>query len=127
MRYRIDYATVEVYEDSYEHGEGEYIQTIDLYHLEGTYDTMEEVLEAITNTGFGFSSRPFDYIYIDGRIDTDSTVDVYNNEATEGELEEWKRGELKLYNAHLMCAISVVSDEHELTENEADTLGFEIC
>lgn len=126
MRYRIDYANVDIHVDSYTEGELEYIQSFDL-QITGTYNTMDDVLEAIENTYMGFTSEQKNYCYIDGRIDTDSLVNVYNNEADETEIEEWKKGELTLYNAHLMCGISVISDEHELSEKEAEALGFEVC
>lgn len=126
MRYRIDYANVDIHVDSYTEGELEYIQTFDL-PITGTYDTMDDVLKAIENTYMGFTSDPKNYCYIDGRIDTDSLVDVNNYEADEDDIELWKKGELTLYNAHLMCGMSVISDEHELSENEAEELGFEIC
>lgn len=126
MRYRIDYAEVTIHIDDYEHGELDYIQTFDL-PITGTYDTMEDVLQAIKDTYMGFTDDINDYCYICGRIDTDSLVDVNNCEATESEIELWKRGELTLYNAHLMCGMSVILGEHELSENEAEELGFEIC
>ena len=125
MRYRINHAEVDIHIDDYEKGELDYIQTFDL-GINGVYSTMEDVLTAIKNTYMGFTDEPRNYCYIDGRIDTDGLVDVNNCEASESEIEEWKKGELTLYNAHLFCYIDVISDEHELTEREAEALGFEI-
>ena len=51
-----------------------------------------------------------------GRFDCDVTVDVENLEATEKQIEQWKKGELKLYNCHIVACIGVqyerdISDE----------------
>lgn len=51
-----------------------------------------------------------------GRFDCDVTVNVDNYEANEQEIEQWKKGKLKLYNCHIVARIGVryerdISDE----------------
>lgn len=63
------------------------------------------------------------------RFDCDTTVDVDNNVAGESDLEAWKNGEKKLYNAHsvlyVKCEYVEYASAGELTE-EAKKLGLEM-
>lgn len=62
------------------------------------------------------------------RFDCDTTVDVDNNVADESDLEAWKNGKKKLYNAHSVLYVKAEYVEYasasELTE-EAKKLGLE--
>lgn len=63
------------------------------------------------------------------RFDCDTMVDVDNNVADESDLEEWKKGEKKLYNAHSVLYVKAeyveFASASELTE-EAKKLGLEM-
>lgn len=126
---RVDYATVEVSEDSYNEGELDYVNSWTIDSLVGkTFNNVDELIKAINNAEWVFSDNKSDYVYIDSRIDTDATVNVDNEEPSEYEYEAWKRGELMLYNAHLMVGVTMVPTglEHDMTEEEAESFGLDI-
>jgi len=52
-----------------------------------------------------------------GRFDCDVLVNDNNSEAYDGEIEEWKKGKLKLYNCHITAYIGVRS-ERELSDED---------
>lgn len=131
MEYKlyIDYASVEVYEDTYEDGEGQYVNSWDISEIVGdTYDDVDALITAINKASGVFSTDKSDYYYIDGRIDTAAEVNVDNYEPTEDEYALWKRGELMLYAAHLSVGVTMVPTgfEHEMTEEEAEAFGLEV-
>lgn len=126
---RIKYAEVEVAEDSYEQGELGYVNSWDIPHLKGReFDTIESLIQAIADETYIFSDDKQDYIYIDGRIDTDATVNDLNERPSDAEYEDWKRGEIKLYNAHLLCGLEMVPKgyTHDMTDEEAEEFGLEV-
>lgn len=128
-RIRIDYANVEVDEDSYEEGELDYVNSWSIDSLKGkTFDNVDELVQAINRAEWVFSADKSDYVYIDGRIDTDAAVNVDNVEPSKDEYEAWKRGELMLYNAHLMVGVTMVPAgmDHEMTPEEAESFGLEV-
>lgn len=45
-----------------------------------------------------------------GRFDCDATVDAENIEASSSQIEAWKKGELKLYNCHIVAYIGIRSE-----------------
>lgn len=52
-----------------------------------------------------------------GRFDCDVTVDAENIEASSSQIEAWKRGEIKLYNCHIVARIGVRS-ERDISDEE---------
>lgn len=118
-------AYVEVYEDDYEEGEGDYANAWD-FDVRGEYDSAEELVKAIAKNSFIFSDKVKDYSFIDSTIQTSAFVNNDNEEPSKAEIEAWKNGELKLYNAYLSVLVSCVMGEHEMTEDEAEEFGFEI-
>lgn len=129
FKIRVDYAEVEVYEDSYEEGEGAYVNSWDIDALKGmTFDTAEDLVKAIAKNSWVFSEDLADYVYIDGRIDTDATVDVNNETPSDADFVAWRKGELMLYNAHLLCGVTMVptGTEHEMTPEEAEAFGLSV-
>ena len=52
-----------------------------------------------------------------GRFDCDVTVNENNSEAYDGEIAAWKKGELKLYNCHIIAYIGVRGDR-ELSDED---------
>ena len=136
--YRVTRAEVDVHEDSWEHGEGDYCNGWFEETLEGEeYDTIEELFKGIKSETYIFSADPRDYIFMEdeGRIDTDATVDVDNDLADATDLQMWKDGEIMLYNAHLFCYVEAVdtaySGDKEVYSrtrsiDASDFIGFDI-
>lgn len=139
--YIVKYAEVEVCEDLYDEGEGNYVNSWEIQELNGReYEDIRDLLDDIAEYSDIFTSDMDDYVYIDGRIDTDATVDVDNNIPNAAQIQMWRNGEEKLYVAHLCCGISVKetkysysnrrfreSTKHELTEDEAMGVGIPLA
>lgn len=136
--YRVTRAEVDVHEDSWEHGEGDYCNGWFEESLEDEeYDTIEDLFKGIEHETYIFSADPKDYIFMEdeGRIDTDATVNVDNEVADKMELQMWKDGEVMLYNAHLMCWVEAIDttyaggeevDSRTRPIDESDFVGFDI-
>lgn len=58
-----------------------------------------------------------------GRFDCDVTVDADNSAATDSQIEAWKKGELKLYNCHIVVQIGIRS-ERELSDEDYKTIDI---
>lgn len=125
-KFRIDYAEVEVNIDDYNEGELDYVNSWDVDVKGNTYNSLKELIKGVARNSYVFSENPSDWVYIDGRLDTDALVNNDNEEPDDDELEGWKKGEVTLYNAHVMVGVSVISEEHELTEEEAEEQGINI-
>lgn len=126
-RIRIKYAEVEVCEDSYEEGELNYVNSWDIDSLKHQeFDDINSLIEAIADASYIFTADKGDYVYIDGRIDTDATVNSDNELPSDEEYAAWRRGELMLYNAHLMVGLEMVPNgyTHDMTEEEAEAFGL---
>ena len=113
---------VEVLEDGYETGEGEYVKEW-TFDISGTYNNMQEVVDAIANE-VGTTNDVEDYVYIDGRIDTDMEQNAEGLRPTDAEYEAWRRGEETLYVAHISVYLNVGAEIHEMTEDEAEAFGL---
>lgn len=141
--YKIASLTTTVHEDDYEHGELGFVNSwsgkdVLGVHMFDEFETIADILKMLNDK--------YLYIYKDAdniknwaifedpdlkdeiRFDCDTMVDVDNNVADESDLEAWKKGEKKLYNAHSVLYIKAESVEYasasELTE-EAKKLGLE--
>lgn len=124
---KVKKAYVEVYEDTYADGEGKYVNEWSLDELAGKeFRTGQDLVNAIARVDGVYTTDIGDYVYIDGRIDSDAEVNADNYTPTDAEYDAWKRGELMLYCAHLYVHVLVVPDEysHEMTEEEAEAFGF---
>ena len=127
---RVDYAGVEVYEDSYGEGEGDYVNHWDIDTLKGKiFNNVDELVAAINEASYDvFSANKGDYVYFDGRIETDAEVDVDNDVPSEDQYAEWKAGDLMLYVARLTIKVTMVPTgyDHEMTYEEAEAFGLEV-
>lgn len=124
--FRITYATVDVYEDSYSKGEGAYVNGWDLRIKGNTYKSLTDIIKAVRNEDYVFSDDKKNWVYMDGRLLTDALVNVDNEEPYDDEYKQWKSGDLMLYVARLDIGIEVYDEAHDLTEEEAEAEGFEI-
>ena len=141
--YRIASLSTDVHVDDYEDGELEYVNGWSGHEILGT--TMYKDFESIADI-LKLLNDKYLYIYKDAdniknwgifedpdlkdeiRFDCDTMVDVDNNVADESDLEAWKKGKKKLFNAHSILYIKAEYVEYapadELTE-EAKKLGLE--
>lgn len=129
---------VEVHEDSYEDGEGAFVNAWDLKEYDGMrFNSLQEVIDLIANRGIYNKdyTKPenwmaFEYDDKDGtlRLDTDVLVDVDNHPADDNDIERWKKGEVELYNAHyyvyVRCEYTAVVPKDAI-ERETKELGYD--
>jgi hypothetical protein len=86
----------EVFEDDYNEGEGKHVNS---WSHQSEHDAIESALQQ----HFGQLGLSYDVNHIhedDGDRYYSWTVDEDCCEATEKEIEQWKRGEIKLYSQH---------------------------
>jgi len=116
---------VECYEDSYEDGEGKYVNEWN-FNVKGTYDSAEDLIkEIVKETGlFDFGVKDFVFDEEQSAIMTSDLVDENNNVADKKDIELWEKGEKKLYTANLWLYVQCISDKHDMTEDEAEQFGF---
>ena len=142
--YRIASLSTDVHEDDYKEGEQlDFVNSWTGHDVLGTamfkdFESIADILKLLNDK--------YLYIYKDAdniknwaifddpdlkdeiRFDCDTTVDVNNSVADESDLEAWKKGEKKLYNAHSVlyvnCEYVEYASADELTE-EAEKLGLE--
>lgn len=85
-----------VYEDSFENGEGEQTNSYFLKEEMTAENPKEAAKQFIENSLFyKFSEEYFEPL--DGEFHYSTLVDSENYEATESEIEQWKKEEKKLY------------------------------
>ena len=130
--------SVDVHEDSYEDGEGAFVNSWDLNEYAGLrFNSLQEVIDLIANRGIYSKdyTKPenwlaFEYDAKEGtlRLDTDVLVDADIHTADDNDIERWKKGELKLYNAHyfvyVRCDYTAVVPKDAI-ERETKDLGFD--
>ena len=117
-------AHVEVYEDEYDRGAGQYVNSWSIDVI-GEYSSIESLIYNIANTVYAFSDDINDYYFLDGALHTSAVVNNDNEEPTEDEWNRWKAGEEKLYFADLWIPLGVGSI-HEMTEDEAEAFGLSL-
>ena len=135
-----DEGLCEIYEDSYENGEGNYVSTEYLMICD-TYDTIQEIIEESLHdlTFDNMDDDTYDiqnWGYFDangGELVTDIFLLYDDMEGTyyvpderSGELEMWKNGEIAGYVAHISIPLRVTMSPRALTYEEAETLGLQI-
>lgn len=100
---------VEVHEDNYEHGEGNFVNSWNLKEYNGLrFKSLQAIINLVASEGIYNEdyTKPENWMLCgydeDGiiRLDTDVLVNQDNYPADDNEIESWKKGEVKLYNAH---------------------------
>jgi hypothetical protein len=111
-------STHEVYKDDYNEGETDYVNGYSLKSKIINSETTKEAIQKYFEDELYYKFN-VDYAYIDHEEDIDASkntlhysvlVDNENSEASEYEIELWKKGELELYANNIFLTI------HELTE-----------
>ena len=93
-----------VYEDSYENGEGQFVNCWDQSLTVKAY-TLDEAMKAYYENDLNWNWEP-NSVFVDEDALMDARlVDEDNCIATEKQTERWKRGELKLFNQHVTIKV----------------------
>ena len=123
----VKWCFAEVFENDYERGEDNYVNTWDMKEYVGkTYDSIEDLVDALSN--WGFSDKVKDYGFFEdngGEILSDILTNDEGYEASKHEIEQWKNGEIKLYVPRLSCGVELITTR-PMTNDDAEMLGLEI-
>ena len=116
----------DIYEDSYEEGEGEHVNSFG-EKVNKSFSSGEELLEYISNNILYHNAKKEHYnIMDDGRIVTSVLVDVDNSSASKSEIEEWKKGNGKLYSANYNFYVTLTHEKTPSDEELSKMLGISI-
>lgn len=141
--YRIKSLSTDVYEDDWEDGEGEHVNS-----WSGSDVLGRKMYKEFSSLGDILKMLNDEYLYIwkdadniknwaifddpdlkdEIRFDCDTTVDVDNSPADESDIESWKKGKKKLFNAHSVLYVTAeyttYASAAELTE-DAKKIGLD--
>jgi hypothetical protein len=107
-------STHEIFKDSYTDGQTEYVNGYSLKSKIINSETTREAIQKYFEDELYYKFN-FDYAYIDHKEDIDASkntlhysvlVDNDNNEASETEIELWKKGKLELYANNIFLTIN---------------------
>jgi hypothetical protein len=111
-----------IHEDSYEEGEGNYVNEFS-ENINMSFDSGKELLEYIKSNIIYDSSAEF-FVFEDGRVSCSLMVDNNNSSASKSEIERWKKGEEKLYVADYSFTITIMQEETPSQEDLSKMLGI---
>lgn len=140
--YKILNCFTTVHEDSYETGEGKFVNCWSLKeHTD--FNTIKELLEKVNEEYLYHRSKKDEgvknwFIFEDPdlakkgeiRFDTDQLINVDNQEACDYEIEAWKKNEKQLYSAHTTLYVKAVMVEdvnYDEMLKDAQEIGLELC
>ena len=115
--------TVDCYEDDYENGEGDFVNSWD-FDVRGEYDSAEDLIKAIVKETYLFDFKVDEFSFMGGAIQTSDLVDKESIKADKHDIELWKKGEKTLYSANMWLPLECISDKHKMTDDEAEEFGF---
>ena len=115
--------TVDCYEDDYENGEGDFVNSWD-FDVRGEYDSAEDLIKAIVKATYLFDFKVNEFTFEGGSITTSDLVDEENVQADKKDIELWKKGEKTLYSANMWLPLECIYDKHRMTDDEASHFGF---
>lgn len=112
--------------DDYERGcTGEFGASWD-FDARGIYGSLDELREAVRKASY-LDMDDGAFSFYDGALRFSVTVNVDNCLASESEIEAWKKGDEKLWVADGYVPLCVCPGEpHEMTDDEAESLGLEV-
>ena len=117
---RIDSVNIDVYEDSYEEGEGRYVNDYSRNDLVGKLVSPKELLNFLSNELYT-TNDPSDYAIMDNAIFSSQLVDEDSGTATERQKAEWEKGNLTLYSENIRIGVSIIHPT-ETTDEELSKL-----
>ena len=116
----------DIYEDSYEEGEGERVNSFG-EKVNKSFSSGEELLEYINDNILYHNAKKEHYnIMDDGRIVTSVLVDEDNSAASENEIEKWKKGDKKLYSANYNFYITLTQEKTPSADELSKLLGISV-
>lgn len=118
-------AYVEVSEDDYEQGVGRNVNTWE-FDVSGQYSSAQELVDAIAAKSYCFSNKLEDYYFMDDHLTTSAEVDDDNLPVDDRDFDAFKSGEVNWYIADMYLQLTVVSEPHEMTPDEAESFGFNL-
>lgn len=121
MKFIVDSYFAETTEDSYKNGElpsshGSWWSDRDC-PAKGYFDTISDALNAISKANY-FDAAKWEWDDYNGTFFTDVLVDVDNSEASEPEIEAWKKGGTRLWNCRLTATIKKQGEPVSLDEED---------
>ena len=120
---RIDFVEVQVYEDSYDEGEGENTYNYSI-NVDGDSIPTKSLVEFLSNA-IGTSDNPNDYMLDDGIVQTSELQDKDGNKPSKSEIESWKKGQTELFTANYLISISLIAEIEASDEVLSDLTGIE--
>lgn len=111
-------------EDTYENGEipngfGSWWDDGDCEPKGQFFESIGDALKAVCEANcFDFDQKQWEYDESNGYFFTDVLVDVDNAQASELEIESWKKGEIRLWNCRIHATIKKQFLPMDLTEEE---------
>jgi hypothetical protein len=117
---RIDSVDIDVYEDSYEEGEGRNVNSHSRNDLVGKLIEPSKLLNFLSDELYT-TNEPSDYSIMDGAIFTSQLIDDDSSTATERQKTEWKKGNLTLYSENIRIGVSIIRPT-ETTDEELSKL-----
>lgn len=118
--------TADVYEDDFEEGEGKHVNSFS-GEVNKIFGSIDDLLKYIGDRITYEDAKKENFsVNDDGRIDTSVLVDSENSPASKSEIEKWKNGELKLYNANYSFYVLLVSQKTPTVEELSSLLGIKM-
>jgi len=107
---------VDVYEDDYEEGEGKNVNSYT--GLKNSIVKANDLIKFLADN-VSLSDDPNDYVLDDnGFINTSRLENADGSEASEYEIEKWKKGEMKLYSAHYTIIVQAIGKPRTPSQSE---------
>lgn len=125
-KFQVVYDEVRVYKDSYEQGEGEYVNGYDLSLKNKIFNSIEDIIDII-NKEFGIKYSPKEWSYMSGesRMFTSILVDEDSSGyISKSDLSLWKKGELILYSANVDITLKTIAGTYDTTDEEFEEAGI---
>jgi hypothetical protein len=123
VKIRIDDIEVNVYEDSYEEGEGSLVNSYAHREYRGELVSPNKLIAYLHDEIF-ISNNPSDYAILDGAIYTSQLVDVEGSKASQSEIERWKKGDMELFSENIRISVSLVYPTQPTDEELSKITGI---
>lgn len=107
VKIRIDSINVDVYEDSYEEGEGKFVNSYTRTDFKGELVSPHQLIPILHEQVY-LSNDPSDYSIYEGVIFTSQLITRNGDTASESEKERWKKGDLELFSENTNIKVSIV-------------------
>jgi chemotaxis protein histidine kinase CheA len=113
-----------VYEDDYNEGEGNQVNSFGERENK-SFSNVSDFFKYINNTILYYDmNKEYFSIMDDGRIVTSILVDEDNSPASKMEIEEWKKGNRKLYSANYNFYVTLTKEKTPTANELSELLGI---